>query len=80
MKKGKYLRQAHERKTEREIFEAKKKANDDAVQNNKTDFNVQNEKGDLTEIESTPYIQRVKNRTCSTHYIVWNMIKKISSP
>jgi hypothetical protein len=47
-------------KEERAVFEAKKKANDDAIQNNKTDFNVQNEKGELTEIESTPFIEKVK--------------------
>ena len=47
-------------KQERAEFELKKKANDDAVQDGKTDFNVQNEKGDLTEIDSTPFIEKVK--------------------
>ena len=47
-------------KQERAEFKLKKKANDDAVQDGKTDFNVQNEKGDLTEIDSTPFIEKVK--------------------
>ena len=50
-------------KQERAEFELKKKANDDAVQDGKTDFNVQNEKGDLTEIDSTPFIEKVKKTT-----------------
>ena len=50
-------------KEEMAVFEAKKKRNEEAVQKGKKDYNMQNEKGELVEIGSTPFIERVKKNT-----------------